>query len=160
MKSSRRCTPTPAHSTLPRSTTATRTAATATTAALLLALTGCGSSETSSPSSSSSSDASVSASAVPSESASSGASSSGSQATPAIVAAGKAFLATLSSSEKSTALFNRDDTAQKQRWSNLPTGLYDRQGLAIGDMSRAQVNAFLALMRATLSTEGYNRVDG
>jgi len=55
-------------------------------------------------------------------------------------------------------LFDRGDTAQQQKWSNLPTGLYERAGLAIGDMSQDEVDAFLAVMKATMSTEGYDRV--
>lgn len=79
-------------------------------------------------------------------------------ATPAIVAAANAFLATLSDAEKKTVSFAWSDTAQKQRWSNLPQGLYQRAGLMWGDMSEAQQNAWLKVMQATLSAEGYNRV--
>ena len=130
---------------------------------LLLTVAACGSdaSTSASPSTSSSSSAPTSASAGASPSTSASASaptSSGSQATPAIVAAANAFLATLSAQEKSTGLFAGDDTTQKRKWSNLPTGLYERSGLAIGDLSQDQVDAFLAVMKATLSSEGYNRV--
>jgi len=79
-------------------------------------------------------------------------------ATPKIVAAANAFVATLSDAEKQSALFDWTDTEQKQRWSNLPEGLYTRAGLMWGNLSEAQQNAWLALMQATLSTEGYNRV--
>jgi hypothetical protein len=74
------------------------------------------------------------------------------------VTAANTFLGTLSSSEKDTVLFDGDDTEQKQRWSNLPPGLYERQGLVTGDLSEAKLNAFLAVMKATLSAEGYTRV--
>jgi hypothetical protein len=43
-------------------------------------------------------------------------------ATPKIVAAANAFLATLSAAEKNAVLFDWSNTAQKQRWSNFPTG--------------------------------------
>jgi len=79
-------------------------------------------------------------------------------ATPNIVAAAKAFLATLSDTEKDTVLFDWTDTAQKQRWSNLPQGLFQRAGLMWGDLSETQQNAWLAVMQATLSTAGFNRV--
>jgi hypothetical protein len=75
-----------------------------------------------------------------------------------MVAAANAFLATLNDTEQEAALFDWTDTAQKQRWSNLPEGLYERDGLMWGDLSEAQQNAWLALMQATMSTEGYNRV--
>ena len=79
-------------------------------------------------------------------------------ATPAIVAAANAFLATLSASEKSSALFEWSNTAQRQRWSNLPEGLFSRAGLMWGNLADGPKNAWLALMQATLSTEGYQRV--
>ena len=85
-------------------------------------------------------------------------SSTSQDATPKIVAAANAFLATLSDTEKDTMLFDWTDTAQKQRWSNFPTGAFDRAGLMWGDMSKTQQNAWQALMQATLSTAGYNRV--
>ena len=79
-------------------------------------------------------------------------------ATPKIVAAANAFVATLSSTQKSSVLFAWSNTAQKQRWSNLPQGAFQRAGLMWGNLSAAQQNAWLAVMQATLSTEGYNRV--
>ena len=78
--------------------------------------------------------------------------------TPAIVAAATAFLATLSDTEKGSALFDWTNTEQKQRWSNLPEGLFTRAGLMWGNISEAQQNAWLKVMQATLSSEGYNRV--
>lgn len=81
-------------------------------------------------------------------------------ATPAIVAATNAFLATLSTTEQDTVLFDGTDTAQKQRWSNLPQGLYTRAGLMWGNLSETQRNAWRAVMKATLSSEGYTRVIG
>jgi hypothetical protein len=78
--------------------------------------------------------------------------------TPQIVAAANAFLATLSDAEKARVLFDWNDTAQKQRWSNLPEGLFQRAGLMWGNLSEAQQNSWLALMQATLSSEGYDRV--
>lgn len=78
--------------------------------------------------------------------------------TPTIVAAANAFLATLSDTERDNVLFDWTDNTQKQRWSNLPEGLYERAGLMWGDMSETQQNAWLALMQATLSAEGYNRI--
>ena len=50
-------------------------------------------------------------------------------ATPKIVAAANAFIATLSDSEKKTGLFDWTDTAQKQRWSNFPPAGFKRAGL-------------------------------
>ncbi len=86
------------------------------------------------------------------------------EATPAesptaeIVAAANAFLDTLSDDERGAALFAWDDTTQKQRWSNLPEGGFERAGLMWGNLGEAQQDAWLGLMRATMSTEGYERV--
>lgn len=80
------------------------------------------------------------------------------EATPKIVAAANTFLATLSDSEQATVQFDWTDTAQKQRWSNFPPAGFQRAGLMWGDLSEAQQQAWLAVMQATLSTEGYNRI--
>ena len=79
-------------------------------------------------------------------------------ATPDIVAAANAFLTTLSTEEQAAVLFDWSDTEQKERWSNLPEGAFERDGLMWGNLSETQQNAWLAVMQATLSTEGYNRV--
>lgn len=78
--------------------------------------------------------------------------------TPRIVAAADAFLATLDAAQKDTVQFAQGDTAQKQRWSNLPGGIFQRAGLRWADMNEAQRNAWLAVMQATLSSAGYDRV--
>ena len=89
-----------------------------------------------------------------------GASAAGASPTtaPKIVAAANAFLATLNDAEKATLIFAPGDTAQKQRWSNLPAGIFKRAGLMWGDLKEPQRAAWLAVMRATLSAEGYRRV--
>ena len=92
------------------------------------------------------------------ESATTEAASSAQDATPDIVAAANDFLATLSDTEQDAVLFDWTDTAQKQRWSNLPEGLFERDGLMWGNLSETQQSAWLAVMQATLSTEGYNQV--
>ncbi len=57
------------------------------------------------------------------------ASDAAASATPEIVAAAEAFLDTLGDDERDAVLFDWDDTAQKQRWSNLPEGGFERAGL-------------------------------
>lgn len=78
--------------------------------------------------------------------------------TPRIVEAADAFLATLDPAQKATVQFAQGDTAQKQRWSNLPGGAFQRAGLRWADMNEAQRTAWLAVMQATLSDSGYDRV--
>ena len=79
-------------------------------------------------------------------------------ATPAIVAAANAFLATLSDAEKTSVLFDASNTTQKQKWSNLPEGLFTRAGLMMGNLTDAQQTACLAVLQSILSAEGYKRV--
>jgi hypothetical protein len=78
--------------------------------------------------------------------------------TPRIVAAANAFLAALDDAEKAAVLFEPGDSAQKQRWSNLPGGVFKRAGLMWGDLDEAQHAAWLEVMQATLSSAGYQRV--
>lgn len=78
--------------------------------------------------------------------------------TAQIVAAANAFLGTLSDDEHASVLFGFSNTEQRQRWSNLPEGGFERAGLMWGNLSQAPQDAWLALMQATLSAEGYTRV--
>jgi hypothetical protein len=110
---------------------------------------GCASSDSETTTATASASASASAAAS---------SSTGSTGTAAIVSAANAFLSTLSTSEKSSAQFDWSNTEQKARWSNLPQGLYARAGLMWENMSDSAKNAWLAVMKATLSEKGYNRV--
>lgn len=86
------------------------------------------------------------------------ASSISQDATSAIVSAANAFLETLSEAEKESVLFDWSDTEQKQRWSNFPEGLFERAGLMWGNLAQAPQDAWLGVMQATLSSEGYNRI--
>jgi hypothetical protein len=77
--------------------------------------------------------------------------------TARVVAAANAFLATLNDAERTRATF---DFAGSQRtgWSNLPTGIFKRNGLRLGDMTSRQREAALALVAAALSKSGYQKV--
>jgi hypothetical protein len=77
--------------------------------------------------------------------------------TTAIVSAANAFLATLNDDERGRATF---DFAGPQRtgWSNLPTGIFARKGLRLGDLTARQREAALALVAAALSRSGYEKV--
>jgi hypothetical protein len=80
--------------------------------------------------------------------------------TPAarIVSAANAFLATLDQEQRRGVLFAYDDEAQRKRWSNLPTRMSPRAGLKLGDLTAAQRSAALALLSATLSPRGFEKV--
>jgi hypothetical protein len=55
-------------------------------------------------------------------------------------------------------VFAFDDMAQKARWSNLPTGIFERGGLRLGDMTRPQREAALKVLAAALSADGYRKI--
>ncbi len=59
---------------------------------------------------------------------------------------------------RSRVLFDFNDTAQRARWSNLPTTMVARAGLKTGELSEPQRSAAMALLAATLSKRGYEKV--
>lgn len=77
--------------------------------------------------------------------------------TPRVVAAANGFLATLSDAERTRATFEFAGS-QRTGWSNLPTGIFQRNGLRLGDMTARQREAALALVAAALSRSGYQKV--
>ncbi len=68
------------------------------------------------------------------------------------------FLATLSAAQRSSAMFRFDDAKQRVRWSNLPSPMFGRPGLRLGDLTTSQRASALALVAAVLSKEGYEKV--
>ena len=77
--------------------------------------------------------------------------------TAKVVAAANDFLATLNDSERARGTFGFT-SSQRTGWSNLPTGIFQRNGLRFGDLTARQREAALALMAAALSSEGYRKV--
>ena len=78
-------------------------------------------------------------------------------ATTRIVASAQAFLATLDEAGRTKVQFPFD-SPQKARWSNLPTGIFKREGLRLGDLTQAQRAAAMALLSTALSQDGYRKV--
>jgi hypothetical protein len=74
-----------------------------------------------------------------------------------IVAAAQALLATLDDAGRAKVQFPFDGP-QRARWSNLPTGIFERQGLRMGDLSAPQRAAVTTLLQAALSADGYRKV--
>jgi hypothetical protein len=74
------------------------------------------------------------------------------------VSAAEAFLATLDGTQRTSVTFAYTDAEQRVRWSNLPTGLFQRSGLRYGDLTAAQQGALKALLAVILSPEGYQQV--
>lgn len=79
------------------------------------------------------------------------------------VDAAKAFLATLDERQRTKVVLPLNADTRKV-WSNLPTGIAmqvgatERNGIKLGDLTPAQQNAALALVGATLSRAGYEKV--
>src|SRR6185436_17468526 len=75
-----------------------------------------------------------------------------------IAAAAEKFVAALEEAQRGKLIFDFKDDAQRKRWSNLPTGMYKREGLRMGDLTKAQREAALAVLAAAFSREGYEKV--
>jgi hypothetical protein len=78
-------------------------------------------------------------------------------ATARIVSSAQALLTTLDEAGRTKVQFPFD-SPQKARWSNLPTGIYKREGLRLGDLTPAQRAAAMTLLSAAFSQEGYRKV--
>jgi WD40 repeat protein len=77
----------------------------------------------------------------------------GADATARIVASAQAFLGTLDEAGRTKVQFPFD-SPQKARWSNLPTGIYKREGLRLGDLTLPQRAAAMAILSAAFSPDG------
>lgn len=76
--------------------------------------------------------------------------------TAKVTKAANAFLRTLSASQRRSVQYAFSSAKKKSGWSNLPTSLVARNGLAIDDLSTTQVAALRKLLKAALSTSGYS----
>jgi hypothetical protein len=84
--------------------------------------------------------------------------SSPTDATTRIVASAQAVLAALDNSGRAKVQFRLDDATQKTRWSNLPTGIFRREGLRLADVAAPQRAAVMTLLETALSKSGYQKV--
>jgi Protein of unknown function (DUF3500) len=75
-----------------------------------------------------------------------------------IAAAAEKFLGTLDDAQRGKVQFEFNDEQQRKRCSNLPTGAFQRAGLRMGDLTQPQRDAVMAVLKAALSTEGYEKV--
>ena len=80
------------------------------------------------------------------------------QSTGQIAAAAEKFLATLDDAQRGKVVFDFKDDAQRKRWSNLPSPMFQRQGLRMGDLTQTQRDAAMAVLSAALSPAGYEKV--
>jgi len=77
--------------------------------------------------------------------------------TASVVDAANAFLATLGPDERTKLSFGFA-SSQRTGWSNLPNGIFQRNGLRLGDLTPQQRQSALALVASALSREGYKKV--
>ena len=77
-----------------------------------------------------------------------------------MTASASAFLDGLTETQRNSALFALDDNDSRTRWSNLPSLMYDRAGIRMGDLSATQRKALHALLRASTSSQGYHKIAG
>ena len=80
-----------------------------------------------------------------------------SDATARIVAAAQALVATLDQAGRAKVQFPFEGP-QKAKWSNLPSGIFQREGIRLADLTGEQRTAVDALLSAALSREGYRKV--
>jgi uncharacterized protein DUF3500 len=78
-------------------------------------------------------------------------------ATARIVKAAQALLGMLDEAGRAKVQFPFDGP-QKSRWSNLPSPMFERQGLLLADLTAPQRSAVTSLLTTALSADGYRKV--
>jgi hypothetical protein len=81
-----------------------------------------------------------------------------SQAADEIAGAGNKFLASLDDGQRAKVVYDFKNQAQRKRWSNLPSGIFQREGLRMGDLTQPQRQAAMAVLKSALSPQGYEKV--
>jgi len=80
-----------------------------------------------------------------------------SDATSRIVAAAQALLTTLDPAGRAKVQFPFEGP-QKTKWSNLPSPMFQREGLRLGDLTSAQRAAVTTLLSTAFSRDGHRKV--
>jgi hypothetical protein len=78
-------------------------------------------------------------------------------ATARIVTAAQAVVTTLDEAGRAKLQFPFEGP-QKTKWSNLPSGIFQREGVRLADLTPAQRTAVNTLLSAALSRDGYRKV--
>jgi hypothetical protein len=87
------------------------------------------------------------------------ASAAATDATGRIVTAAQKVLGSLDEAGRAKVQFPFN-SEQRTRWSNLPQGIYKRDGIRLGDLTPAQRTAVMALLETAFSAAGYRKVTG
>jgi hypothetical protein len=80
-----------------------------------------------------------------------------SDATARIVAAAQTVLTSLDEAGRAKVQFPFDGP-QKAKWSNLPSGIFQREGIRLADLTAPQRAAVNTLLSTALSRDGYRKV--
>jgi hypothetical protein len=75
-----------------------------------------------------------------------------------VVSLANAFLGTLAERDRDKGMFDFNSPQKAGGWSNLPSGIFQRHGWRLGDLTAKQREAALAVVAATLSREGFQKV--
>ena len=78
--------------------------------------------------------------------------------TTAAARAAQAFLECLDAAKRTKAQFAFNDDKQRVNWSNLPVTMVPRAGVKLGDLTAAQREKLLAVLAATFSPKGYQKI--
>src|SRR5580704_15239542 len=78
-------------------------------------------------------------------------------ATARIVRSAQALLNVLDDAERVKVQF-AFDSPQRAQWSNLPSPMFQRNGLRLADATPAQRAAVMSLLSVALSRDGYRKV--
>src|SRR5215204_1962965 len=74
-----------------------------------------------------------------------------------IVASAQKLLAALDDAGRAKLQFPLNGE-QKARWSNLPSGVFKREGVRLGDLTTAQRTALMTLLETAFSASGYRKI--
>ena len=101
-------------------------------------------------------DAAPAAETTPSSS-----SAAGTEASPERLAqAASAFISSLSPQQRANAEIPFDADLERTRWSHLPASMVERSGVRFGDLTDQQRRRFHELLRASTSSQGYQKIAG
>jgi hypothetical protein len=78
------------------------------------------------------------------------------ETTARIVAAAQAVIASVDAGARAKLVFPFD-SPQKTNWSNLPSGIYQRNSLKLGELNASQQAAVMKLLSVALSADGYRK---
>ena len=74
------------------------------------------------------------------------------------VSAAQRLMDALDETQREKLVFDFKNDEQRNRWSNLPQGIFKRSGLRLGDLTQPQRDSVWSVLKAALSKEGYEKI--